>query len=385
MELAEWYEGVGCVDEALKLLSYIEDYPLALYQSAYLWDKKGEKLKSESLLAKANSLSPDFVYPFRPKTLDYLSWAESKSDDWKIKYYQGLTYWANQQKDKALNLLNDCSPSDYAPFYLSRAQLQMGDKSLQDMLMAEKIEKSWRAGLALLNYYTAEENWRKVIEVGKVYSKLYPENYYIALKYAKGLCETQQYRACISLLERIQVLPNEGSYAGREVYRNANLYQSMDMIKSKKYNSALKAIRLSKEWPENLGVGKPYDDQIDGRLEDYLEYMAYSGIGNSSKAEECLNRILSYKVKVGAFESANLLSALALRNKGQIEEANQMVNSWKQNYPSDKAVQWCIAIYNGNKEDATELLRTKDSNNEETPWEMTFRDRNSDLILRLFE
>ena len=385
MELAEWYEGVGCVDEALKLLSYIEDYPLALYQSAYLWDKKGEKLKSESLLAKANSLSPDFVYPFRPKTLDYLSWAESKSDDWKIKYYQGLTYWANQQKDKALNLLNDCSPSDYAPFYLSRAQLQTGDKSLQDMLMAEKIEKSWRAGLALLNYYTAEENWRKVIEVGKVYSKLYPENYYIALKYAKGLCETQQYRACISLLEKVQVLPNEGSYAGREVYRNANLYQSMDMIKSKKYNSALKAISFSKEWPENLGVGKPYDDQIDGRLEDYLEYMAYSGIGNSSKAEECLNRILSYNIRNGSFESANLLSALAFRNKGQLEKANQMVNSWKQNYPSDKAVQWCIAIYNGNKEDATELLRTKDSNNEETPWEMTFRDRNSDLILRLFE
>ena len=205
------------------------------------------------------------------------------------------------------------------------------------------------------------------------------------MKYAKGLCETQQYRACISLLEKVQVLPNEGSYAGREVYRNANLYQSMDMIKSKKYNSALKAIRFSKEWPENLGVGKPYDDQIDGRLEDYLEYMAYSGIGNSSKAEECLNRILSYNIRNGSFESANLLSALALRNKGQLEEANQMVNSWKQNYPSDKAVQWCIAIYNGNKEDATELLRTKDSNNEETPWEMTFRDRNSDLILRLFE
>ena len=91
------------------------------------------------------------------------------------------------------------------------------------------------------------------------------------------------------------------------------------------------------------------------------------------------------QVGVGFFESANLLSALALRNKGQIEEANQMVNSWKQNYPSDKAVQWCIAIYNGNKEDATELLRTKNSKDDETPWEMTFRDRNSDLILRLFE
>ena len=62
-----------------------------------------------------------------------------------------------------------------------------------------------------------------------------------------------------------------------------------------------------------------------------------------------------------------------------------MVNSWKQNFPSDKAVLWCIAIFNGNKEDAKELLRAKDSKDDKAPWEMTFRDRNFDLVLRLFE
>ena len=385
MELAEWYERIGCIDEAIELLMCAKDYPLALYQSAYLWDKKGETKKSDLALEKANSISPDFVYPFRPKTIEYLRWAESKSDNWKIKYYQALTYWSNQQKDKALDLMNSCSPNEYAPFYLSRAQLQSGDKSLQDMLMAEKIEKSWRTGYALLNYYTTQENWKKVTEVGKVYYKLYPENYYIALKYAKGLCETQQYKSCLSLLGKTLVLPNEGAYIGRKVYRDANLYQAMDMIKNKKYNSALKAIAQSKEWPENLGVGKPYENMIDGRLEDYLEYMAYSGIGNMNKAEECLDKVLSYKIKNKHFEAANLLSVLALRHKGNTKEADKIVNSWMQNFPSNKAVQWCVAVFNGNTENAAELIREKNSKDDKAPWEATFRDTNFELVLRLFE
>lgn len=385
MELAAWYADLGCTDEALELLKCAGNYPLALYQSAYLLDKKGDSAQAGAVLEKANAQSPDFVYPFRPETIGYLRWAESKSDNWKIRYYLGLTYWTNQQKDKALALLNSCAPADYAPFYLSRAQLQQGEKSLQDILMSEKIEKSWRSGFALLNYYTVQENWEKVTEVGKVYYKLYPDNYYIALKYAKGLCETGQYKSCISLLGKVLVLPNEGAYAGRGVYRAANLYQAMDWVRNKKYGSALKAVKQSEEWPENLGVGKPYDNQIDGRLEDYLEYIAYTGMGNVRKAGECLDRILSYKVKTEYFESANLLTVLALREKGKSDEADKMMDSWMHKFPSEKAVQWCAAVYKGKKDDAAALLRMRETRADETPWEMTFRDTNFDLIVRLFE
>ena len=63
----------------------------------------------------------------------------------------------------------------------------------------------------------------------------------------------------------MQVLPNEGSYAGRAVYRAANLYQAMDQFSKHRYDAALKSIKASEEWPENLGVGKPYDDQINGK------------------------------------------------------------------------------------------------------------------------
>jgi hypothetical protein len=80
-----------------------------------------------------------------------------------------------------------------------------------------------------------------------------------------------QYSQCISLLNKMSVLPNEGAYEGRAVYRAANLYRAIEQLNLGNYESAMKSVEDSKKWPENLGVGKPYDNMIDNRLENYLE------------------------------------------------------------------------------------------------------------------
>lgn len=95
-----------------------------------------------------------------------------------------------------------------------------------------------------------------------------------------------------SLLSKMQVLPNEGSYAGRAVYRAANLYQAMDQFSKRRYDAALKSIKASEEWPENLGVGKPYDDQIDKRLEDYLEARYMKRKEKRQKPKPCWTKYL---------------------------------------------------------------------------------------------
>lgn len=385
LELAGWYERVGCPDEALALLACAGKYPIALYQSAYLLSQQGKEAESKATLEQANAQSPDFVFPFRPETMKYLDWAQTQSPNWKIDYYKGLIYWTNQQKDKALEAMNRCTPTDYAELYLSRAQLKSGQARLDDLLKAEQVETSWRVGFALLNYYTSVSDWQKVTEVGKKYTKLYPKNYYIGLKYANGLCETGQYAACVSLLKKMEVLPNEGSYAGRAVYRAANLYQAMDLIGKRKYASALKSIEASKEWPENLGVGKPYDDQIDSRLEDYLEAKVYDGQGQKEKAKACFNRVAAVKTSPKYFESARLLTALALREVGKQTEADAMVASWAKDFPDSKPAQWCAAIYKGDTTKASELLKSRYSQQDTTPWEATYRDTNFDLIVRLFK
>ncbi|RHU25628.1 DUF5107 domain-containing protein [Parabacteroides sp. TM07-1AC] len=384
MELAEWYESVGCTEEALSLLSCAGSYPIALYKQAYLLHQAGNDDESRGMLQRAGALSPAMVFPFRPSSLKALEWAKTVQPDWKIDYYEALIRWANQDKAKALELLENCGEADYSPFYLSRASLKEGESRLADLLKAEQIEMSWRTGFALINHYVANNQWQKAVETGKKYTKKYPSNYYIGLKYAKALCETGQYQPCISLLSRMQVLPNEGSYAGRAVYREANLYRAMEQLSHKNYKQVMKSVEASKEWPENLGVGKPYDDMIDSRLEDYLEAKAAAGQGDSRKASALLSAVAGYKTSRSHFGSGNLLSALALRESGKVQEADRMVAAWSTDFPENRVAQWCTAIYRGDKEKAAGMLQSRNDQTDTTPWEASFRDSNFGLIVRLF-
>ena len=384
MELAEWYESVGCTEEALSLLSCAGNYPIALYKQAYLLHQAGNDDESRGMLQRAGALSPAMVFPFRPSSLKALEWAKTVQPDWKIDYYEALIRWANQDKAKALELLENCGEADYAPFYLSRASLKEGESRLADLLKAEQIEMSWRTGFALINHYVANNQWQKAVETGKKYTKKYPSNYYIGLKYAKALCETGQYQPCISLLNKMQVLPNEGSYAGRAVYREANLYRAMEQLSHKNYKQVVKSVETSKEWPENLGVGKPYDNMIDNRLEDYLEAKAAAGQGDSRKTSALLAAVADYTISRSHFESGNLLSALALRESGKVQEADHMVAAWSTDFPENRVVQWCTAIYRGEKEKAVGMLQSRNDQTNTTPWEASFRDSNFDLIVRLF-
>lgn len=385
LEMAGWYERVGCIDEALLLLSCISENPIALYQKAFLLNEIGREDEAKSLVVKANDLSPDFVFPFRPETIKYLDWASTVLVNWKQYYYKSLIYWANQQKSKALDCLNLCNDANYYPLYLTRSNLKQGQDRLDDILKAEKIEKSWRVGLALANYYSENKNWNNLVEIGEKYMEIYPENYYIGLKYATGLCETGQYLSCISLLKKLMVLPNEGAYAGRAVYRAANLYQAMDLIKRHKYDLAFKYVKLSKEWPENLGVGKPFDYMMDNRLEDFLEAKILVGKGKIYQAKKLYKKVIDKEVSKTIFESGNLLTLLAMKEIGKIKEANQLVNLWMKDFHDNKLVEWCSAIYFGENVKAEELLKNCYKQNETTPWESDYRDNNLNLIIRLFK
>jgi tetratricopeptide (TPR) repeat protein len=385
MELAGWYESINCPEEALTLLSFAGDYPIARYKAAYILHRKGDRQAASAALEKANSLSPENVFPFRPETLDALQWAETAGADWKQKYYQALIYWTNQDKAKAKSLLDACGETDYAPFYLTRAKLKEGYDRLADILKAEQTEMSWRTGFALISHHVASNQWDEAVETGQKYGKRYPDNYYIGLKYAKALCETGQYAACTSLLKKLQVLPNEGAYAGRSVFRQANLFQAMESLDKKNYARVATAIKASREWPENLGVGKPYDYLVDTRIEDYIQAKAYAGQGNKTKEKEQLGKIVGSIPGRSRFVSGNLLSAIALRDLGDKAKADAMVESWSRTSPGNRIAQWCAAIYEGDRAKAAAIAASRYTQADATPWEYSGRDNDFDLLLKLFK
>ena len=385
MELAGWYESVGLIDEALELLAYAGDYPIAVYRQAYLLQKRGDEETARQCLDKARTLSPERVFPFRAATLPALEWAAKvDSKDWKINYYRALICYANQRFGEAVSLFDRCGTPDYAPFYLCRAHLHK-EQHLpyrDDLLKAASLSSSWRTGFELLNEYAAAEEWQKVVEVGERYIQRYPDNYYLGLKLAKGYCETGDYKSSLALLRRLTVLPNEGAYIGRSVYREAQLYEAMDHLSHGRYKKASQSLLSSLEWPENLGVGKPYADRIDSRLEDYLMACIAKGRGRQSEAEAAFRKVAESRFVRSAFKAGNLLSALALRELGEEQRADQWVASWSKENSGHKVAKWCSYVYHRDYDAARKMLQDRQDNTDTTPWEISGRDNDFNLITR---
>jgi hypothetical protein len=112
--------------------------------------------------------------------------------------------------------------------------------------------------------------------------------------YAKTLVLNKQYNTANVLLKAIQILPNEGATEGRQLYRENQLMLALDEMEKKNYKKALQYIVDSRQWPGQPGVGKPYSEDIDERVENWLAYESYKSLGNEQAARAMLDKILAF-------------------------------------------------------------------------------------------
>ncbi len=268
IETALWYMNLELNSEVLSICDMTE-FPIAKYIKGYIL-KESDMDSAKKAVEEANSSSPYLVFPFRVETMDILDWAESVSPSWKINYYKALIEWNRNDTIKALDNLNKCDDSDFAPLFISRASLKNGDEILKDLQKAEKLDESWRVGDRIIQYYSDNSMWKDATETAEKYFKLYHDKYEIGLKYANALCESGEYEMCLKVLNQFKVMPNEGARTGHVIYRKANLKQACKLLKEKKYSGAIKAVENSKIWNEDLGVGKPYEYLIDYSTENEI-------------------------------------------------------------------------------------------------------------------
>ena len=256
---------------------------------------------------------------------------------------------------------------------MTRSMLKQGNDKLSDLLEAEKIEPDWRTGIALINYYVDRGENINALLYGKKYYKKYPDNNYIGLKYAKTLILNARYKECVEHLKNIIVLPNEGSYEGRDVYKKANLQMAMALLKEKKYAKALDAVNDSKLWLENLGVGKPFDDQIDNCLEDFITAWIYDKQGERNDAKKYYEQVISYANREQfPYNSNKCLITIAYKKLGNDEMAENFMQNWLQKSPGSNVAKWCNAIL---KDDVVEAA----------PWEEVRNDYNFSFVVDLLQ
>ena len=83
-------------------------------------------------------------------------------------------------------------------------------------------------------------------------------------------------------------------------------------------------ISEAKQWPENLGVGKPYDEDIDDRLENWMNYLCNSNLKKTTDADQSLQKIVEFNSQNVYPENA-LVTVWALRKVESKRQSRRMV------------------------------------------------------------
>ncbi|MEP7228743.1 MAG: DUF5107 domain-containing protein [Ginsengibacter sp.] len=358
LETAIEYYNLGRNEEAGQVLQLAPQNIEVKYWQAYLENKPVD----------IQETGEEKIFPFRRETATVLKQLLKQNDNWILKYHLALIEWNdnNLQGAKELFIKLGDMP-DYAPFYAARAELFKDDneRSLADLKKAAQLDKSqWRYGQGLVNYYLKNKEIATALSVANRYYKMFPGNYIIGMLDVKVLMDNGQYDKANTLLKAIHILPNEGATGGRQLYRETQLMLALDQMQKKKYKNALQYINAARLWPENLGVGKPYEEDIDERLEDWLAYQNYVQLKNNGAATQMLDHIISfYKETNGAYYSSanNLITTLALKEEGKQDEARHFLQQLSEKKPGDIWAQWASDVYNGKTANLPEVNTLNDN------------------------
>lgn len=387
LELAIFYVNLGLAEEAIRILANDSSHPVVNYWLAYLYNTIDDDVRSREYLSKALQGSPSLVYPFRHETVDVLKWALEKSDHWKTKYYLGLIYWCRNRIDVARQYFIACAETpDFAPFYVARGNLWNEDESrkvLEDYHRALELDANqWRFYSVLAKYHARHGEHDKFLIYAKNGADRFPDNYILQFEYARALLYNRRFDDCLLVLRDIRILPHEGAQYGRDIYRQACMLYALDHIRKKNYRRAVVYIEKARLWPENLGVGEPYD--VDNRLEDFIEAYCHHKMGNTGEAKTLFDRIRQYTDDHGELYNSNAyVSARVLEKSGERAEAKKLMDAWIAAYPEDTAARWSHATFYGEHKKAEKILENMLTESQGTPWNPVRSDPHFKLVLEI--
>jgi tetratricopeptide (TPR) repeat protein len=342
LELAAWYYRVGLLSDAKKVLALAPANAEVLFWLAFLEQKSSSSY--EKALARAIDASASGVFPFRAESTEVFAWATSVTNNWKPKYFLGLIYWSRNQLSKARELFAACgNRPEFAPLYAARTEL-IKESALQDLQKAAELDPGqWRYGKMIIQYHVQQRKYPEALAVAQDYDKRIPNDFRIRLLLAKAWLLNGNYTACDETLAKTQVLPYEGSTEGHALYREAWLMQAIGKMKARKFTEALAMISKARLYPANLGVGKPYEENIDSRVEYYLEGICQEGLKKSDKAAAAWTAVTSQSHPAGL---NTLVAAWALRKQGKSTEGERLLKDWAAKSPGP-LTQWCLDVFEG--------------------------------------
>jgi tetratricopeptide (TPR) repeat protein len=328
LEMALYYIRTGCDDDALTLLENAPEYATVYYWLALLLLEKSPE-ESKAYLDKASGLSPSLVFPFREEEIPLFKWAMSeRPQDWMPKYYLGLIYWAKGRIEETQALFEQCDGADFAPFFLARGSFYRELAPLKALADFEKAvqmdEKNWRSWHTLVDFHLRQAKRDKALEVARKAVGLFPEGVALRIDLVKALMAAGGYEEAADILEKVEALPYEGASEIHGLYVETHIQLGLQSMKKGNWAQAVERLEKSKEYPERLGTGKPFDP--DFRKQDYLEMVCYEKLGQRDKALEALKAISDYTLNnLERLGPNSYFGGLALQRLGERDRARKIL------------------------------------------------------------
>ena len=304
-DLAAWFVDVGEREAALELLEGVGEQPEALYWRAAL-----DPANAEGLVRRANACSPRFVLPFRREVVAALTAVASHTPGaWQPVYYRALAEWHLGHHAVAARLLDglDTVP-DFAPLYAARAALpgRPLPRQIADLERAARVEPGeWRYGKLLVERLLAAGTPAAAEAVARAYAERFPGSYILGITLVRAQMADRRYADAERILDTIAIIPFEGSAEGHALYRETKLMLAVEALGRRDAEGARRRIAAAREWPERLGAGRPYAENRDERLEDWLaaEVDRRTGV-NVAQAEAVQVRLAGWMAGVAVGPAA---------------------------------------------------------------------------------
>ena len=117
-----------------------------------------------------------------------------------------------------------------------------------------------------------------------------------------------------------------------------------------KYQNATKLLDKARQWPERLGVGKPFD--VDNRFEDYLVGVCALKSGDKARSQELFQQVAAYTRSHAADQGVNrLFGALAGKALGHESASTKLVDQWSADGKSP-AARWLMSVVKADNAEA---------------------------------
>ena len=122
--------------------------------------------------------------------------------------------------------------------------------------------------------------------------------------------------------------------------------ESITAYKNKNYKESFSFIQQARQWPENLGVGKPYDADIDKRLEYWLAYLNYKAMNRTSDANKMLDSIITNSNEVSTTDkyfTNTIITGWSFKQLNKNAEGENWLQYETKNYADKNIATWIAA------------------------------------------